>query len=73
MQTSAIGYRVADFLSQYPPFQYMDESDLLELAARGRVKFHEIDEYLLWQGASHGPNILVIQRGTVSLWEGTNA
>lgn len=47
----------------------MDEADLVTLASRGRVKFHESDEYLIWQASSHGANILVIQQGTVSLWE----
>lgn len=71
MQTSAISYRVADFLKQYPPFQYMELADLLELAARGRVKFHEVDEFIIWQDAPHGPYIFVIQQGTVSLWQST--
>ncbi len=73
MQTSAIAYRVADFLKAYPPFQSMDEQDLIELAGRGRVKFHEVDEFLVWQGAAHGPNVFVIQRGTVSLWQGSES
>lgn len=49
----------------------MDEADLLALTARGRVKFHEIDEYILWEGAAHGPYVFFIQHGTVSLWETT--
>lgn len=69
MKTAAISYRVADFLKQFPPFQSMEESDLLALAASGRVKFHEADEYICWQGAEHGPFMFVIQQGTVSLWE----
>jgi len=69
VQTAVISYRVADFLKQHPPFQYMDEADLVGLASRGRVKFHETDEYLIWQGAAHGANVFVIQQGTVSLWE----
>jgi CBS domain-containing protein len=71
METSAISYRVADFLKQHPPFQAMDESDLLELAARGRVKFHEPNEYILWQGEPHRHQVFVIQQGTVSLWDET--
>jgi CBS domain-containing protein len=71
VQTSAINYRVADFLKQYPPFQYMEVGDLLELAAHGRVKFHEIDEFIIWQDAAHGSYIFVIQQGTVSLWQAT--
>ena len=73
MQTGAISFRVADFLKQYPPFQYMEESDLLGLVARGRVRFHEADEYMLWQGSSHGTYVSVIQQGTVSLWEDQGA
>jgi CBS domain-containing protein len=69
MQTAAIPYRVADFLKQHPPFQYMDEADLVAFAARGRVKFHEPDEYLCWQSSAHGPFIFVIQQGSVSLWD----
>ncbi len=67
-ETWSIRYRVVDFLKQYPPFQAMAEDDLLALASRGRVRFHETDEYLYWQG-QRGPFLLVIQQGTVSLWE----
>jgi CBS domain-containing protein len=67
-ETWSIRYRVVDFLKQYPPFQAMAEDDLLGLTAHGRVRFHEADEYLYWQG-QRGPFFLVIQRGTVSLWE----
>jgi len=69
VQTSAIGYRVVDHLKQYPPFQSMEEEDLLRLAERGRVRFHEVDEYVYWQGTPHGPHLFVIQQGTVSLWD----
>ena len=47
----------------------MAESDLLELAARGRVTFHEPNEYILWQGEPHRHQVFVIQQGTVSLWD----
>jgi CBS domain-containing protein len=73
VETSAISYRVADFLKQHPPFQAMDEADLLELAARGRVTFHEPNEYILWQGEPHRHQVFVIQQGTVSLWDETSA
>lgn len=69
MDTSAISYRVADFLKKHPPFQTMEEGDLLELAARGRVRFHEANEYILWQGEPHKLHVFVIQQGTVSLWD----
>ena len=53
METAAISYRVADFLKKHPPFNAIDEADLLALAARGRVRFHEPNEYILWQGEPH--------------------
>jgi len=69
METSAIAYRVADFLKQYPPFESIDDADLRELAAGGRVRFFEPNEFILWQGEPHKPYVFVIQQGTVSLWD----
>ena len=69
MQTGSIRYRVADFLKNHPPFQSMEEEDLLMLAAHGRVKFHESDEFICWQGDSYAPFVFVLEQGTVSLWE----
>jgi CBS domain-containing protein len=72
VDTSAINYRVVDFLKKHPPFQAIDDALLLELAARGRVRFHEANEYILWQGEPHKSYVYVLQQGTVSLWdEGT--
>lgn len=68
METAAISHRVADFLKQYPPFQAMEDGDLLNLARGGRVRFFEANEYILWQGASRH-QVFVIQQGTVSLWD----
>jgi len=68
METSAISYRVVDFLKKHPPFHAMEDEDLLHLAGQGRVRFFEKNEYILWQGASRF-EILVIQQGTVSLWD----
>ena len=71
MDTSAISYRVADFLKLHPPFHAMQEADLLALAAHGRVRFHEANEFILWQGEPHKLHVFVIQQGTVSLWDET--
>jgi CBS domain-containing protein len=72
VDTSEISYRVADFLKQYAPFQVAELSDLLAMAAHGRVRFFERNEYILWQGEPHRPQIFVIQQGTVSLWDEAN-
>lgn len=69
VETAAINYRVADFLKRHPPFNAIDDADLLELAARGRVRFYEPNQYILWQGEPHRLQLFVIQQGTVSLWD----
>lgn len=72
MDTATISYRVADFLKKHPPFHAIADSDLLALAARGRVRFHEANEFVLWQGEPHKLHVFVIQQGTVSLWDETD-
>jgi CBS domain-containing protein len=71
VDTADISYRVADFLKKHPPFTAVEDADLLALAARGRVRFHEPSEYILWQGEPHRHHVFVIQQGTVSLWDET--
>ena len=72
MDTATISYRVADFLKKYPPFQAMEDADLLALAGHGRVRFHERNEHILSQGAAHTHLVFVIQQGVVSLWDEVN-
>jgi len=69
LETAAISHRVADFLKKHPPFNAIDEADLLALAAHGRVRFHEKNQYILSQGEPHRHQLFVIQQGTVSLWD----
>ena len=69
MKTATIAWRVADFLGRFPPFQYMEEAELLELAAGGRVIFHEDGEFVFEQGRPCGPYVYVIQQGVVRLIE----
>jgi hypothetical protein len=69
VDTSEIRYRVADFLKQHPPFTAVDDTDLVALAADGRVRFFPNHEFLAWQGEPHKMHVLVIQQGTVSLWD----
>jgi CBS domain-containing protein len=67
MDTATISYRAADFLKKYPPFQAMDDADVLALAGQGRVRFHERNEHILSQGEAHRDHVFVIQQGVVSL------
>ena len=67
MKTSIIRYRVADFLKQSAPFDAISEEDLLELAATGRVSFHETEEFVFRKNEQRKPCLWVIQQGTVEI------
>ena len=67
MNTSVIRYRVADFLKSHAPFDTLPEPHLIELAGKGRVKFHESDEYIFRQGQAKAPWVWIIQQGRVEL------
>ncbi|MFP4280304.1 MAG: DUF294 nucleotidyltransferase-like domain-containing protein [Halochromatium sp.] len=67
MKTASIAYRVADFLRRHPPFQYLEESELLELVSGGRVLFHEDGELVFEHGQKRRPYLYVIQKGVVRL------
>lgn len=67
MNTSVIRYRVADFFKRFAPFDTLPHSELLDLAGTGRVKFHESDEYVFWQGKPRGSSLWIVQQGRVEL------
>jgi CBS domain-containing protein len=69
VKTASIAYRVADFLSRHPPFQYLDDTELLELVSGGRVIFHEDGELVFERGRKRKPYVYVIQKGVVRLVE----
>ena len=46
METAAISYRVADFLKHHPPFNAIDDADLLELAA-GHASIPDVTQHIM--------------------------
>lgn len=69
MKTSSISLRVADFLKEYPPFSYLSQEDLLDIAGAGRVKFHEEGEHVFDEGEPRGRHFFVVQQGKVNLYQ----
>jgi len=67
VKTFTIAYRVADFLKKHPPFDCMEEEDLVAIAAAGRVSFHEDGEIIFEEGLERSAFFYVIQQGTVRL------
>lgn len=71
MKAATIAIRIADFLKDYPPFKFLQKDDLIELAAGGRVKFHEAEEIIFTQGHPRNQFIHVVQQGRVKILEPT--
>lgn len=67
MRAASISYRVADFLGRHPPFEWMEEQELVGLAEMGRVRFHEAFEILHDAGEERQTDFAVIQQGTIEL------
>ncbi len=69
MKGSAISVRIADFLKEYPPFNFLEIASLRELASNGKVKFHEDGEIVFSQGQPRSQWLFVIQQGQVRILE----
>ena len=71
MKGSSISVRIADFLKDYPPFQFMDLQELRQLAGKSKVKFHEDGEIVFSKGQPRDQWIYVIQQGNVRIIDET--
>ncbi len=60
--------RIADFLVRYPPFQYLSESDLIMIARKTKIKFHEKGEYIFSEGDPRGRVFFVVHSGRVRVF-----
>ncbi|MGF1485440.1 MAG: DUF294 nucleotidyltransferase-like domain-containing protein [Opitutales bacterium] len=69
LKTSSIATRVADFLKQHPPFEFLDREGLHDLASAGKMTFHEGDEIIFQQGDTRGGYLQVVQQGTVRMYK----
>lgn len=71
MKGSSISVRIADFLKDYPPFQFLEIESLRELANSSKVKFHEDGEIVFSQGQPRDQWLYVIQKGNLRIIEET--
>lgn len=69
MKAASIAVRIADFLKDHAPFSFLNMDDLTDLAASGKVKFHEDGEYIFTQGHPRDQFMYVIQQGRVKILE----
>lgn len=50
MKAASVALRIANFLMDFPPFEFFDRAELIELARTGRVRFHEDGETIFETG-----------------------
>lgn len=65
MKASSISVRIADFLKEYPPFEFLGTAVLRDMAGKGKVTFHEDGEIIFSQGQPRNKWVYVIQQGNV--------
>jgi len=59
--------RIADFLAEYPPFNYIEARDLESIARTVRIKFHEKDEIIFEEGTPRKKHFFVLNKGSVKV------
>jgi CBS domain-containing protein len=64
---NTIPRRVYDFLKEYPPFNLLDQEQLLQLAERVLVQYRRVDEAIFVQGAPPGEHLYIVREGAVQL------
>jgi CBS domain-containing protein len=69
MKAASIALRIADFLKDFPPFEFFQRSELIELASTGRVRFHEAGETIFTTGMPRDRFIYVVNQGRVRIEE----
>lgn len=62
-----IAYRIYDFLKEFPPFQYMGKSDLLDVCSKATVIYVSKDEIIFRRADTYKDRFYVIQQGAVKL------
>jgi CBS domain-containing protein len=69
--SNVIVNRVAEFLKRFPPFSFLSQEELLEVAKSVEIQFLETGEILFRQGDPARPNFFVLKEGVIHLVEAT--
>ncbi|TKD66262.1 DUF294 nucleotidyltransferase-like domain-containing protein [Flavobacterium sp. ASW18X] len=70
---NTISFRVADFLKRFPPFSYLNKSQLEELATEVFIIYKEKDEILFHFDEAPHEYFYTVHKGAVALWNTTDA
>jgi len=69
--SNTIPLRIAGFLKSFPPFQHLEENELLALARQAVVQYLAPGEVLFQAGDPVADRVYVLREGAVSLYQGT--
>lgn len=72
MASNAITIRVKDFLKEYPPFSYLENDVLLQLAETVRVKYYQAEDLIFEQGGENKGFLYILCKGRVELIKSEN-
>ncbi|MEM6724329.1 MAG: DUF294 nucleotidyltransferase-like domain-containing protein [Bacteroidota bacterium] len=64
---NVIPTRIASFLKAFPPFSLMEQSALLSLAEKTRVRYVQAQEFVFKQGEDPSEEIFVVREGAIHL------
>lgn len=67
--SNVIVHRVSEFLKSYPPFNFLETSDLEKVAKNVSIKYFDKGERLFSQGDPAQSNFFMIREGSVQLTE----
>lgn len=65
--SNIIKERVADFLKHHPPFNFVNESELMGIASQVIVEYYEPDKVLFKQGEKPSDRFYIVREGAVDL------
>ena len=70
MAANTISKRVAEFLSQYPPFDLGTPVELQRVASQVHINYLEADELVFKQDEAPQPFFFVVRQGSVRIFDG---
>lgn len=68
MAENSIIYRVQEFLKVYPPFTFLDSSDLYEISSNIRIQYRKKDEVIFSENGEVGEVFYILRQGSVKLY-----
>ncbi len=62
-----IATRIADFLKRYPPFEYLEIEEIVELSNAALVKYYGKSDHVFQQGDTGGEFLFIVREGAIHL------